>query len=274
MKFVPRAPREGINVSDEHPLKEAAVLIVGLSAIFATLALLLVFLVEIAILAVSPETEVEFFAGWTPSDIVPVDADDARTLMVTSLMRRLEQHWPDSDYVFRIAVSDDEVPNALAVPGGLIVVTTGLLDGVESENELAFVLGHELGHFRNRDHLRGVGRGIAFSLLFAAVASREGGSDLGLAIADLTLRGFSRDQENDADQFGLYLMQAEYGHVAESWRFFERARELEGGPGRLQSYLSTHPDSGDRIERILDYAASNDWPTAGPMTAMPAASAE
>ena len=44
----------------------------------------------------------------------------------------------------------------------------GLLENVESENELAFVLGHELGHFRNRDHLRGLGRGIAFSLVLVA----------------------------------------------------------------------------------------------------------
>ena len=193
MKFVPRAPREGINVSQEHPLREAAVLIGGLSAIFAVVALLLVYIVDLAIVAVSPETEARLFSGWTPIDVEPIASDDPRAEKAAAILHRLEAHWLEREYDFRLIVAEDDMPNALAVPGGLIIVTTGLLDEVGSENELSFVLGHELGHFQNRDHLRGIGRGIAFTLLFAAISSSEGGVDFGLAIADLTLRGFSRE---------------------------------------------------------------------------------
>ena len=115
----------------------------------------------------------------------------------------------------------------MALPGGLIVVTQGLLDQVESENELAFVLGHELGHFRNRDHLRALGRGVVISLFFAVVTGNDV-AGLGIKATDLTLRGFSREQETRADEFGLAIVHAEYGHVNQASRLFERWDEENG----------------------------------------------
>ena len=236
-------------------------LIAGLTGIFVVIALILVFLVDLTILAVSPAREAKIFSGWVPEDLVEVA--DGRLESVASIVHGLQSHWPDREYEIRVIVAEDEDANALAVPGGVIVVTNGLLDEVRSENELAFILGHEMGHFRNRDHLRGLGRGIAFSLMFAAISSSDGGADLGLAVADLTLRRFSRDQENDADRFGLELVQAQYGHVGESWRFFERLNEIDGRPGLLTTYLSTHPETGERIQQLQDYAREMNWPLAG-----------
>ncbi|MBT8078835.1 MAG: M48 family metallopeptidase [Gammaproteobacteria bacterium] len=266
MRYVPRSPREGINVSDEHPLKEAAVLVVGLSFLFAIVMLSLVFIVDLVVVAVSPETEARIFSGWTPGGIVELVDDDSRQRAVAGVLQRIETGWPDSPYDFRLLVADDDEPNALAVPGGVIVVTTGLLDKVGSENELAFVLAHELGHFRNRDHLRGIGRGVALAIFYAAISGGSGGADIGIAVADLTLRQFSRDQEAAADRFGLELVQAEYGHVADSWRFFERLRDTEAQPGIMAAYLSTHPDTGDRIEDIRRYARDSGWSTVGRTT--------
>ena len=56
------------------------------------------------------------------------------------------------------------------------MVSTGLLEQTASENELAFVVGHEIGHFRNRDHLRGLGRGVAFGLVLAALSTSGAGT--------------------------------------------------------------------------------------------------
>ena len=61
MRHVPRQPREGINVSDTHPLVEAGTLVFGLAAIFLTIAILLIFLVEIALYFIPIEKEVELF---------------------------------------------------------------------------------------------------------------------------------------------------------------------------------------------------------------------
>jgi len=137
-----------------------------------------------------------------------------------------------------------------------------LLDEVESENELAFVLGHELGHFRNRDHLRALGRGIVLSLFFAAVTGNDV-SGIGINVADITLRGFSRAQESDADAFGLAISYAEYGHVNKAWRLFERWSEDEERGYGVVSYLATHPDAGDRVVELEQLAAVQRWPLDG-----------
>ncbi len=266
MKFVARKPREGINVSDTHPLAEAGILIVAVSAIFALIALLLIFLVDIVLLFVSAETEARLFASWVPEDLVTVEENDARQEDLAALLERLAARWPDSPYTYRLEVSQSDAANAMAFPGGLIVVTSGLIDRAETENELAFVLGHELGHFRNRDHIRMLGRGVALGIVLGALISGDGGANLGLTVADLTALGFSREQEADADEFGLSLVQEEYGHVGGSWRFFERLLDEGDAPSRFLAYLNTHPATERRIEAIRDYAKKRGWPLSGPTT--------
>ncbi|NCF16391.1 MAG: M48 family metalloprotease, partial [Gammaproteobacteria bacterium] len=157
--------------------------------------------------------------------------------------------------------------NAMALPGGLIIVTQGLLDQVESENELAFVLGHELGHFKNRDHLRALGRGIVLSLFFS-VATGNDVSNLSIKVTDLALRGFSREQESEADEFGLALVYTHYGHVDEASRLFERWDEDDRSLFDVVSYLSTHPATADRIVELEELALRENWPVEGSVTVL------
>ncbi len=266
MKYVPRKPREGVNVSKEHPLVEAGTLVVGLSLIFLAIALVLIFLIEIALYFVPVETEARLFDSWLPEDLVTVSPSDERLNETQRLVDRLATHWADAPYAFRVEIDDSNVANAMALPGGLIIVTQGLLDEVESENELAFVLGHELGHFRNRDHLRALGRGIVLALFFAVVTGNDV-SGIGINLTDLTLRGFNRHQESDADEFGLNVVYAEYGHVDEAWRLFERWDETANDP--LLPYLATHPSAEDRIEQLIHLADQERWPQNGAVTPLP-----
>lgn len=265
MKYIAKKAEDGINVSDTHPLVEAGTLVVGLSLIFLAIVLVIVFLVEIALYFVPVEKEVALFEDWLPEDLVTVAPNDERLDRTQLLVDRLASHWGDSPYSFRVEIDDSSVANAMALPGGLIIVTTGLLDEVESENELAFVLGHELGHFRNRDHLRALGRGVVLSLVVAVTTGRDV-SNIGVNIADLALRGFSRRQEADADAFGLELVYTHYGHVNEAWRLFERWDDGDDGLLDVVSYLSTHPQPDDRIENLEQLAADRGWPTAGSIT--------
>lgn len=262
MKYIAKQPREGINVSDEHPLVEAGTLVFGLTAIFIAIALLLVFIIEVALYIVPAKTEAELFSDWLPEDLVTVAPGDERLYETQLLVDRLVDHWADAPYEFRVEVDDSDVANAMALPGGLIIVTQGLLDQVESENELAFVLGHELGHFRNRDHLRALGRGIVLSLFFAVIT----GSDvagLGIKATDITLRGFSRKQETKADEFGLAIVHSEYGHVNQASRLFERWSEGEHSASAFVAYLSTHPQPGDRVANLRTIAIRDGWHSDG-----------
>ena len=250
MRFVPKQPEEGINVGKTHPLVEASTLIVGLTAILLSIILLLIFLVEIALWFIPAEKEAQMFEDWLPEDIVTVAPHDDRLVATQNLTDRLARHWPDSPYEFRVEIDDSDVSNAMALPGGLIIVTAGLLDEVESENELAFVLAHEIGHYRNRDHMRALGRLVVISI---ALAASQGGdsSGIGVNVADMTIRSFSRRQESRADRYALMLVQSQYGHVDEAWRLFDRWDEQTGDDSsQLISYLSTHPHTGARITEL------------------------
>lgn len=265
MKFIAKRPREGINVSDEHPLIEAGTLLVGLSAIFLFVALLLIFIVEVALYFVPAETEAKLFSDWLPGDLVTVSPNDERLYQTQLLVDRLAGRWAEAPYRFRVEIDSSERANAMALPGGLIVVTDGLLEQVESENELAFVLGHELGHFRNRDHLRALGRGIVLSLFFAVVTGKDV-AGLGIKATDVTLRGFSRKQEAKADEFGLAIVRSLYGHVGQASRLFERWSEEYDRAPELISYLSTHPQPGDRVDKLREIAEREGWQTDGDIT--------
>ena len=265
MRFVPKAPREGINVSPTHPLADAGILILGVGLVIFFLTLLLVFFVEIAVKVISPKAEVALFENWQPELWVAEDTVDHRQAELQALLDRLRQHAPESGYDFRLSVSSSAQANAMALPGGRIVVTQGLLDQVESENELALVLGHELGHFHNRDHLRGLGRGVLLSVLLAFLTGGDV-AGIGSSVADLTVRSFGREQETDADEFGLHLVHKVYGHTAQASRLFERWDEQRAADDAVTPYLSTHPSPSHRIDDMHAYAETQGWRTHGPIT--------
>jgi Zn-dependent protease with chaperone function len=272
VKFDPSLPEDGINVSHTHPLREALLLVGGVAAIAVAVAVVAAVAVDLAAPHIPIELEVRLFSGWFDRSAEADEAVDPREQPLAQLLNRLLGHWPESPYVFEIAIWDAPEPNAVALPGGVIAVTSGLLEKVESENELAFVLGHELGHFRNRDHLRGLGRGVAFSLLLAAVGVGGGGSAVELAslAGQFAQRDFGRDQEIEADRFGLALLAAEYGHVSGAAAFFEHLPDLDGPlDGALASYFSTHPLHQERIEALETAALEMGWELRGEQQPLP-----
>ena len=269
MRFVSRQADDSVNVSKTHPLVEAGTLYVGLTGLFLLLAVVLIFLVEAALYFVSPEDEARLFRDWLPTDLRTVAPHDDRLVATQSLVDRLARHWPDAPYEFRVEIDDSSLANAMALPGGLIVVTEGLLAEVESENELAFVLAHELGHFRHRDHLRALGRGLVLSIVFTALSGGDA-DGVGIRVADLTIRRFGRGQESDADAYALSLVQSQYGHVADASRLFERwhARDNVAG-AKVLAYFATHPATQQRIDDLTALAAASGWSPEGDVRPLP-----
>lgn len=261
MKFEPRTADDSVNVTPRHPLADAATLVLGIGGALLALTVLLALFADRLVSRISVETEMRWFGRLSPPALAGSDHESPEARAVAELVDRLTRHW-DSAYRLRVLVSDDDAPNALAFPGGLIVVTRGLVDGVETENELAFVLAHEIGHFRNRDHLRGLGRSAAIALVVGTLTS-GGSGGFGFGVADLALKAFGREQESSADRFALELVYAEYGHVADAWRFFERIEARYGSGATLVNYLETHPRPGDRVDELRQYARERGWPVAG-----------
>jgi Zn-dependent protease with chaperone function len=267
VKFDPGLPDDRVNVSRESPLREACVLLAGVVGAVAVFAVAVAFSVDLLVPLVPPRFEARVFGGdWVEALRADAAESDPRAAAVAALLDRMARHWPESPYRYRVALLDQAAPNAMAFPGGLVVVTTGLLDGVTSENELAFALGHELGHFRNRDHLRGLGRGLALALVTGGLGlSGAGGvAQLAALSASLADRGFGREQERRADAFGLALLQAEYGHVGGAADFFAHVPDpAPGSEATLAAWLSTHPLDDERMAALAALARQQGWPTTG-----------
>jgi Zn-dependent protease with chaperone function len=264
VSFDPALPDEEVNVSRTHPLREAALLVGGLLGVVVLFALVTAFAVDLVVPWLPPRFEMKIFSGIWLAPAGEGEEPNANAALLQDLVERLARHWPENPYAFRTRVWQAEQVNAFALPGGWVVVSTGLLEQTASENELAFVVGHEIGHFRNRDHLRGLGRGVAFGLVLVALGTSGAGTaaDLASLAGQLAQRSFDRDQEVAADAFGLALVAEEYGHVAGAADFFRKAPGTDGLLGeKMQGYLSTHPLHDDRIDALAALAAERGWPT-------------
>jgi predicted Zn-dependent protease len=269
VEYRPRIPREGINVTERHPLSELVILIAGIAVVIVALAVAAFAFIEVVIGWVPPSFENRIFGRlWSPDP--GGEQEDPRLQAATALLGRLASHWEENPYELRLAIMEEQDPNAFAVPGGMIYVTRGLLESVESENELAFVLGHELGHFRSRDHLRGLGRGLIVSLILSALIGGNAAESVPRVVTTLAQNGFAREQEREADAFGIALVQAEYGHVTGTDGFFRRLPDATAGIGdELGSYLATHPVNEARIEALRSLARENGWSLTGDLTPLP-----
>ena len=257
MKFESRLPRDDVNVSRTHPLGDAARLIAGATLLTGAFVLAAFLTVEVAIRFLPARWEQRIFAGWTET----LAEADARAPHVQTLVDRLAAHWPENPYELRVAILTDESPNAFAAPGGAIILTSGLLEAARSENELAFVLGHEVGHFRGRDHLRALGRGLIVQVALQAVVMGSA-STIPSLVSNLAERSFGREQERDADAFGLTLVHAEYGHVAGADDFFERLPDAHADFGDdLGAWFATHPVTEGRIEALAELTRRRGWHT-------------
>jgi Zn-dependent protease with chaperone function len=249
------------NVSPEHPLAEMATLLAGLA--LAGLALL-----GVAWLAV--EGAVRWLPVSVEQRVFGADVEESDAPALASLLDRLASHWPENEYALAIGIVEADEPNAFALPGGQLLVTSALLEQADSENELAFVLGHELGHLAGRDPLRALGRGLLVSLVLGALGGAEGASVAATAAA-LGERRFSREQERAADRFALALVAAEYGHVAGAVDFLRRQADAAepDAAARAVSWLSTHPLSAERAHDLERLAGEHGWPTEGALVPLP-----
>ena len=162
-------------------------------------------------------------------------------------------------------VLDSPVINAMALPGGYIYVTRGMLAHLNNEDQLATVIAHEIGHVAARHAARQawqqqIGQGL---LLGGAVLSQGLGLPAGNILnfggmaTQLFLLRYSREDELEADRLGVeYAMAAGYDsrEVIGLFQTLDRMQEKEGQS--MPSFLATHPNPGDRIQRIRELTSA------------------
>ncbi len=146
-------------------------------------------------------------------------------------------------------IGDDDVLNAFAAPGGYMYVYTGLIKYLDTEDDLAGVLGHEVAHADLEHSARMMERNYGAQVLLSIVLG-ESSAQIGNIAAGLAGLSFSRAFESDADARSVdYLADTKYNCAATS-SFFEKL-EASGQTGGTPEFLSTHPKPENRVEDII-----------------------
>lgn len=249
MKYTPKELKGNVNVSETHPVREFFLLVAGVAGVCLLIYWILGFAVDL-IVARLP-SNIESGLGRLVEKQFRIQSNlEPRELYLTGLVNRLKKGSALEAETFSVHVADEEQVNALAMPGNHILVYSGLLKLVESENELAMVLGHELGHFAHKDHLRGLGRGLVLLVVSSVVLGANSSATDFIQTSLLAVNmKFSQKQESQADAFGLDRLHACYGHAGGATGFFEKLERLEHLPG-IVHFFSSHPSSEDRIAVI------------------------
>ncbi len=176
-------------------------------------------------------------------------------------LRRIFQRLVDTssrkgELEFNLSVVKDDSVNAFALPGGYVFVHTGLLSFARTDGELAGVLAHEIAHIDRRHGMKAVGRAVGLSLLLQLVVNNKDNNTqeqirkIGGVAINLSQLGYSRENEYEADRFAVTFMTGAGYQKQELANFFRRLETKSGsGPAFLQ-FLSTHPPSSERINRI------------------------
>lgn len=168
---------------------------------------------------------------------------------VQEITQRLVRPLSHNPYTFEVTVVKSDVVNAFALPGGYIVVFTGLMQSATSAEEVAGVLGHELNHVLQRHGLERIVKRLGILVAASIVVGDQQGlaglmKQFGVEL--MTLK-FGREQETEADVAGLRLLYDARIDPSGMIRFFERLSEKD--EGRVE-WLSTHPMSRGRAERL------------------------
>lgn len=172
---------------------------------------------------------------------------------VQGVVDRLAPHSAIQGVNYRVLIIDSDVVNALALPGGTILVFRGLIDTMDSTEQLSAVIAHEMSHVTLRHHLRQISRSVGIVAAVHIVIGDVGGIvALGTEVLQTAaLNNYSQGQETEADLEGARMM-----HAAglDPQAMIEMLDSLPDAHlhGAI-SWLSTHPNSDERIKSVQQF---------------------
>jgi len=271
MKYENPEIREGINTSEEPPLKEFSILLIG--------AIVLVIVVSLTL-----SIGGSWLAGKIPYSAeakiaalydVSQHTDNKKYPELIKYLQQLAdkisktQKLPE-DMKITIHYFDTETMNAFATLGGNVFMYRGLLKKLPNENTLVTLLGHEIAHVKYRHPIKSFGGGIAVAIAMTTISSSADSQILGDTGLLSTLH-FSREMESESDREAMNTLHSMYGHLnggAELFRIFNTARQ-EMDSDEPSEFFSTHPQDDKRIESFSTITKQNGWQESGALTPLP-----
>ena len=269
----PQLP-EGVNDSDARPLRSFFAMAAAVVALGAGAALVFALLGGTLARYLPYETEVGLIGPY--AERYPPRGDVVEAYLQGLADRLSARMRLPEGMKIQVHYLDEEVVNAFATLGGHVAMYRGLLEKLPDENALAMVLAHEVGHAQHRHPIASLGRGIAFAAALSLVSAGAGSSAAESILGQsgmLTLLTFSRAQEEQAEAAGLAALVAVYGHAGgatETFRVMSSAAR-EKGRAEPPKFLSTHPVTRERIERLERLISQGGWQADGERTPIPQA---
>jgi predicted Zn-dependent protease len=199
------------------------------------------------------ETEAEFGKAVFQQYLsqAKLNSDSATNAVLKKCAQVIETFSIGRPYKFHIVIVEDSIKNAFALPGGYIVIYRGILDLMESEDELFGLLGHESGHVYLQHGFKRIIRSSLIALTFAVLFGDAGGLTAILLENSKTLLNlaYDRNEETAADTFGFQALQTANAPTNGMITLFEKLDQSHG-EARLPAFLSTHPDIKERIKEL------------------------
>lgn len=141
--------------------------------------------------------------------------------------------------------------NAMALPGGIIILLDGLVEFADDEDAVLGVLGHELGHVVHKHPARGILQSVGIGALASLLWGDFSGTAASVPMT-LSMLRYSRDFEREADEFAIALLRSQKVPVRPLYKFFSSLDKTQSGrtAGGVPDFLSTHPSTAERLERL------------------------
>lgn len=198
------------------------------------------------------------YGGLYPDDKVQQQIKTIGNGLVQTFNKEVESFGHGNPYKFDFHVlRDPQTVNAFALPGGQVFITVGLLSRLKSEDQIAGVLGHEIGHVVYRHSSEQMAKTEFYSGLAGAAtaaAGDMGASQIANYVAQMKLMKFGRDDELESDEFGIkYMIKSGYNPEA-MVEVMEILAAASGGKSR-DEFMSSHPSPENRIGKIREHIA-------------------
>jgi beta-barrel assembly-enhancing protease len=217
----------------------------------------------IAIAPFVPAAWEDHLGGEMVKQIAPSETrctDPERLEMLYKIVDTLIAPFPDQPYTFRIVVLNDPTVNALAAPGGHVIILRGLMELTQSAEEMAGILAHELQHILKQHTTKALLQDASTGILLAALAGDVSGA-LTFALESARTLGmlrYSRQYEDESDLEGMQMLLAAKIDPNGMVTIFEKLEEEGLKTPDFLKYLSTHPATDDRIEKLRALARTSE----------------
>jgi beta-barrel assembly-enhancing protease len=208
-------------------------------------------LAEKSVVFVPKEYEVKMGESIYQSYIKTEEIDTAKTELANNFLKQIDFQ---TDYPLQITVVNSTVKNAFALPGGHVVVYTELLDNMKNYEELAALLGHEVGHVKQRHTTKNIFRSFSGYLLISIFLGDFSGVSATVLdnVNQLHQLSYSRELESEADETGFQTLKHNHINTKGMISLFENLQKGNEIGSVVPEFLSTHPVTENRMTFIKE----------------------